>query len=78
MSGGGGGGGGAPNFVKRSIKSFIPTTTFISMLLMQALLSIHRLSFNAMKKYMCSSNANFLHTELHSITLQGIILKMYF
>ena len=48
------------------------------MLLMQALLSIHSLSFNAMKKYMCSSNANFLHTELHSITLQGIILKMYF
>ena len=25
MSGGGGGGGGAPNFVKRSIKSFIET-----------------------------------------------------
>ena len=73
----GGGGGGAPNFVKRSIKSFIPTTTFIS-LLMQALLSIHSLSFDAMKKYMCSSNANFLHTELHSITLQGIVLKMYF
>ena len=72
-----GGGGGAPNFVKRSIKSFIPTTTFISML-MQALLSIHSLSFDAMKKYMCSSNANFLHTELHSITLQGIVLKMYF
>ena len=73
----GGGGGGAPNFVKRSIKSFIPTTTFISML-MQALLSIHSLSFDAMKKYMCSSNANCLHTELHSITLQGIVLKMYF
>ena len=46
-------------------------------MLLQALLSVHSLSFDAMKKYM-SSNANFLHTELHSITLQGIVLKMYF